>query len=137
MHNPEKWMVKMAIGSEFLQEGNTFAKSVWLHLVEKVAQSLSSIITTLGKLVARVDVFEFVFLIVLTYLLWIADYEQGLEHVLNKRNSWEYQLFKIFVSNSKEILEVMNAKTVRNYQGQFPYSWAIIDHIDQLQDMDQ
>ena len=29
---PEKWMVKMAIGSEFLQEGNTFSKSVWLHL---------------------------------------------------------------------------------------------------------
>ena len=46
IHNTEKWMVKMAIGSEFLQEGNTFAKSVWLHLVEKVAQSLSSIITT-------------------------------------------------------------------------------------------
>ena len=32
VHEPEKWMVKMAIGSEFLQEGNTFSKSVWLHL---------------------------------------------------------------------------------------------------------
>ena len=63
MHNPEKWMVKMAIGSEFLQEGNTFAKSVWLHLVEKVAQSLSSVITTLGKLIARLDVFKFVIFI--------------------------------------------------------------------------
>ena len=69
MHNPEKWMVKMAIGSEFLQEGNTFAKSVWLHLVEKVAQSLSSVITTLGKLIARLDAFEFVIFIGLTYLL--------------------------------------------------------------------
>ena len=69
MHNPEKWMVKMAIGSEFLQEGNTFAKSVWLHLVEKVAQSLSSVITTLGKLIARLDVFKFVIFIGLTYLL--------------------------------------------------------------------
>ena len=81
--------------------------------------------------------FKFAIFIILTYLIRFADYEQGLEHVLNKRNSWEYQLFKIFISNSKEILEVMNAKTVRNYQGQFPYSWAIIDHIDQLQDMDE
>lgn len=66
MHNPEKWMVKMAIGSEFLQEGNTFAKSVWLHLVEKVAQSLSSIITTLGTF--YLHMFEFAILIILTYL---------------------------------------------------------------------
>ena len=125
----------MAIGSEFLQEGNTFAKSVWLHLVEKVAQSLSSIITTLGTF--YLHRFKFAIFIILTYLIRFADYEQGLEHVLNKKNSWEYQLFKIFVSNSKEILEVMNSKTIRYYQGQFPYSWAIIDHIDQLQDMDR
>ncbi len=29
---PKKWLVKMSSNSEFLREGNTFRKAVWLHL---------------------------------------------------------------------------------------------------------
>ena len=92
------------------QEGNTFAKSIWLHLVEKVAHSLAGIITTL-------------------------DHENGLEHVKNKPESWQHQIFKHFVK-SKEILEILKTKKPVDYAGRFPFSWTVIDHIDQIQDME-
>ena len=45
-HQPEKWMADLAISSVHLKEGNTFARSVWLHLVDKVAGHLSRVIAT-------------------------------------------------------------------------------------------
>ena len=45
-HQPEKWMANLAISSVHLKEGNTFARSVWLHLVDKVASHLSKVIST-------------------------------------------------------------------------------------------
>ena len=41
---PEKWMAHLAISSIHLKEGNTFARSVWLHLVDQVSQHLAQVI---------------------------------------------------------------------------------------------
>ena len=42
---PEKWMAHLAICSIHLKEGNTFARSVWLHLVDQVSEHLAQVIT--------------------------------------------------------------------------------------------
>ncbi len=42
--DPNNWLVKMAIGSDFLREGNTFQKSVWLHLSKFVTDLLKDVI---------------------------------------------------------------------------------------------
>jgi hypothetical protein len=44
-HQTEKWMAKLAISSVHLKEGNTFARSVWLYLVDKIASHLSKVIS--------------------------------------------------------------------------------------------
>ena len=76
IHLPEKWLVKMAIGNVYLQEGNTFAKSIWLHLVEKIAKYLAPIIELL-------------------------DHQGGLEHSMMTQ-SWKYSIYVHF-AQSKEI----------------------------------
>ena len=45
-HQPEKWMAELSISSVHLKEGNTFARSVWLHLVDKVSNHLAKVIAT-------------------------------------------------------------------------------------------
>ncbi len=44
-HQPEKWLVKIAINSEFLKEGNTFQKAIWLHLADIVTPILTQVIS--------------------------------------------------------------------------------------------
>ena len=43
-NQPEKWMAHLAISSIHLKEGNTFARSVWLHLVDKISHHLAQVI---------------------------------------------------------------------------------------------
>ena len=62
-HKPERWMSDLAIGSIHLKEGNTFARSVWLHLVDKVSNHLAKVIET-------------------------CDAFSGLDHVIDKQNTW-------------------------------------------------
>jgi hypothetical protein len=38
-------MAKLAISSVHLKEGNTFARSVWLYLVDEIASHLSQVIS--------------------------------------------------------------------------------------------
>ena len=40
-HEADKWMANLAIMSVHLKEGNTFVRSIWLHLVGKVSENLS------------------------------------------------------------------------------------------------
>ena len=56
-------MSDLAIGSIHLKEGNTFARSIWLHLVDKVSNHLAKVLETC-------DVFS------------------GLDHVIDKQNTW-------------------------------------------------
>ena len=104
--SPEKWLVKMALGSEFLQEGNTFSKSIWLHVVEKVARPLSSIISML-------------------------DFEAGLEHAQAHESSWRNQLF-LFIANCDETVDLLGVKDSVANASQFPFSWALINLLDRL-----
>ena len=45
-YQPEKWMSNLAIGSMRLKEGNTFARTVWLHLLDNVCGHLAKVIET-------------------------------------------------------------------------------------------
>ncbi len=62
-YKPERWMSDLAIGSIHLKEGNTFARSVWLHLVDKVSNHLA-------KVIENCDVFS------------------GLDHVIDEKVTW-------------------------------------------------
>jgi len=44
-HQPEKWMADLAIGSVHLKEGNTFVRSLWLHLVKKVSRNFAKVLS--------------------------------------------------------------------------------------------
>jgi hypothetical protein len=66
LNKPEKWMADLAISSVHLKEGNTFARSVWLHLVDKVASHLSRVIAS-------------------------CDFDSGLDHV--REVGWSRNLF--------------------------------------------
>jgi len=44
-HKPQNWMSDLAMGSIYLKEGNTFAKSIWLYLTEKVSHQLATVIS--------------------------------------------------------------------------------------------
>lgn len=107
-YEPTKWLVKAAIGSEYLQEGNTFAKSIWLHLVDEVAISLAPIIELL-------------------------DHGSGLEHIFSHNpNSWQHSLY-IFFSQNEEILAEKYGKSASETTTTFPFSWVIINLLDRLQ----
>ncbi|CAG0886586.1 unnamed protein product [Cyprideis torosa] len=41
----DKWLVRMAINSDHLKEGNTFQRSIWLHLSDLVIPILTEVIT--------------------------------------------------------------------------------------------
>ena len=43
-HHPEKWMAELAIGSIHLKEGNTFVRSLWLHLVKKISRNCATVL---------------------------------------------------------------------------------------------
>ena len=109
MYQPEKWLVNMAIGNVFLQEGNTFAKSIWLHLVEKIAVHMAPIIEML-------------------------DHQGGLEHACLKNTSWKYSIYVHF-ARSKEIQSLQQgtgSANVSNYISGFPFSWVLINLMDRL-----
>ena len=44
-HEADKWLANLAIGSVHLKEGNTFVRSIWLHLVDKVSENLSRVLS--------------------------------------------------------------------------------------------
>ena len=67
-HHPEKWMSDLAVGSIRLKEGNTFARAVWLHLVDKICVHLSEIVAT-------------------------CDLYSGLDHVQGTEQSWIRRVF--------------------------------------------
>ena len=109
MHLPEKWLVKMAIGNVYLQEGNTFAKSIWLHLVEKMAKHMAPIIELL-------------------------DYQGGLEHARACLDNWKYSIYVHF-AKSKEILTLHKNSSSgldSNFVSGFPFSWVLINLMDKL-----
>ena len=67
-HHPEKWMSDLAVGSIRLKEGNTFARAVWLHLVDKICIHLSEIIAA-------------------------CDLYSGLDHVQGTEQPWIRRVF--------------------------------------------
>ncbi len=44
-YQPESWLVNLAMNSHHLKEGNTFRKSIWLHLCEVVSPLLAAVIS--------------------------------------------------------------------------------------------
>jgi hypothetical protein len=100
-------MVKMAIGSQFLREGNTFAKSMWLHLVDKLA----------GWLAEAID---------------IIDFEAGLEHSKDHK-SWTGGLFFYCAKSSDLHFGTTKPNMKANgIKSAFPFSWAVINLLDGL-----
>ena len=107
LYLPEKWLVKMAIGNVYLQEGNTFAKSIWLHLVEKVATYMAPIIELL-------------------------DHQGGLEHACLKNGSWKYSIY-VHYAQSKEIQSLQQVPAGSGSMiSSFPFSWVLINLMDRL-----
>lgn len=105
MHDPDKWLVKMALGNEFLQEGNTFARAIWLHLVSTIAKLMEPIIKVL-------------------------DYQGGMEHAVTNPNSWKNQLYTYFCRNRD--ISTLTCEKPNSVLGQFPFSWFLTNLLDRL-----
>ncbi len=104
---PEKWLVKMAVGNEFLQEGNTFAKSIWLHLVSRVAEVLRPIVE-----------------------LW--DRNGGLEHAMEE-DTWRHKVHNYFVDRQcREIANFGASDAKLPIKCSFPFSWVLVNLMDRL-----
>ena len=103
----KRWLVKMAIRSEYLSEGCTFAKSVWLHLVNSVVAK------TLSDVISRIDSYG------------------DLEHSLVDA-SWQRELFYILVK-SGEWSDVGALQEMKDWTVKFPFSWLLLKRIERLQ----
>ena len=107
-YQPERWLVKMSIRSLYLSEGCTFAKSVWLHLVNSIAAE------ALADIINRIDA------------------HGELEHAL-KKASWQQKFFFILVK-SGEWSETGGIQEVKELTVKFPFSWLLLLRIERLQE---
>ena len=102
--NPEKWLVNMAISSDHLKEGNTFQKSIWLHLATLVTPILKEVIA-------------------------FCDRNSGLEQTKGRRKHETFLLILERIGN----LSLTNASPREfNFEAQFPFSQSIVAFFDGL-----
>ena len=108
---PERWLVKMAIRSEYLSEGCTFAKSVWLHLVNSVVAK------ALADVISRIDAYG------------------DLEHSLVHAASWQRELFYILVKSGEwsDVGMALPKMKNKDWTVKFPFSWLLLKRIERLQ----
>ncbi len=103
--NPDRWLVKMAVSSEFMREGNTFQKAIWLHLSQVVTPILRDIVR-------------------------FCDLDSGLDF-LESSKTWILDSFMqlLRLSSWDEMAEAIGARQ-STFQSKFPFSRYIIMRLE-------
>ena len=105
-HEPNKWLVRMAIDNKHMKEGNTFQKSITLHLADQIID-------------------------ILKVLIAFLDRNHGLDIIHNEdRPEWIWKVYLEIFRRINEIRLIDDLDAFCCFKGRFPFSRYLIDLIE-------